>query len=135
MTEVTDQMVAAFEGVWWSRPVISAHQGVDDRDRQAIRGGLAAALTVVERDRCLKPSGHVFHPLAHPAPKDPRAPHSHVCVSCSPDASAPGPGCVNCRQTGWDQTPCLEPGHLPHCPSGCCDQGGAIATSSAAGPG
>lgn len=33
----------------------------------------------------------------------------HVCRSCAPDAITPGPGCINCRQTGWDQTPCLPP--------------------------
>lgn len=31
---------------------------------------------------------------------------THVCLSCSPDAQSPGPGCANCRNTGMDQTPC-----------------------------
>lgn len=47
--------------------------------------------------------------------------HVHVCVSCSPDGSTPGPGCLNCRNTGMDQTPCQAEGHVPHCPRGCCD--------------
>lgn len=29
----------------------------------------------------------------------------HHCMSCG-TLDAPGPGCVNCRQTGYDQTPC-----------------------------
>ena len=41
----------------------------------------------------------------------------HVCLSCSmiyaPDDITPGPGCVNCRQTGWDQTPCRPPRTKP----------------------
>lgn len=37
-----------------------------------------------------------------------RYPHAHACVTCSPDARQPGPGCINCRQTGWDQTPCVD---------------------------
>lgn len=51
-----------------------------------------------------------------------RDPHAHVCVSCSVVDGVRGTGCINCRYTGMDQTPCTEPGHLPHCPSGCCDQ-------------
>lgn len=35
--------------------------------------------------------------------------YTHVCLSCSPDAQTPGPGCVNCRNTGMDQTPCKPP--------------------------
>lgn len=38
-------------------------------------------------------------------------PHAHACVSCSPDGVTPGPGCINCRQTG----------HEPQCPHSCCD--------------
>jgi len=37
---------------------------------------------------------------------------THVCLSCSPDAQTPGPGCLNCRQTGMDQTPC-QPASAP----------------------
>lgn len=36
----------------------------------------------------------------------------HACPTCSPGWPIPkqaGPGCINCRQTGWDQTPCLPP--------------------------
>lgn len=35
--------------------------------------------------------------------------YTHVCIGCSPDYQTPGPGCINCRQTGMDQTPCLPP--------------------------
>ncbi len=47
-----------------------------------------------------------------PYPPNPRAERfpcgrSHVCVSCSPELDVRGPGCINCRQTGYDQTPCL----------------------------
>lgn len=37
---------------------------------------------------------------------------THVCLSCSLDYQTPGPGCVNCRHSGMDQTPCrpVDPG-------------------------
>lgn len=54
---------------------------------------------------------------AHPPS---RTPHAHVCASCSPDGEQPGPGCLNCRHTGMDQTPCQAEGHQPECPHGCC---------------
>lgn len=47
----------------------------------------------------------------------------HVCLSCSPTGDQPGPGCINCRHTGWDQTPCQlstsEPATVCKCPAGC----------------
>lgn len=33
--------------------------------------------------------------------------HKHYCLVCS-DGRKPGPGCINCRSTGYDQTPCLD---------------------------
>lgn len=47
-----------------------------------------------------------------PYPPNPRAERfpcgqSHVCLSCSPELDVRGPGCINCRRTGYDQTPCL----------------------------
>lgn len=39
---------------------------------------------------------------------DPK-PHGHpwhACGTCSPDGTHAGPGCHNCRETGYDQTPC-----------------------------
>lgn len=50
---------------------------------------------------------------AWPYPPDPQAARfpcgrSHVCLSCSPRPDVPGNGCVNCRQTRFDQTPCLD---------------------------
>lgn len=41
-----------------------------------------------------------------PCPRCGKPFYTHVCLSCSPDAQTPGPGCVNCRHTGMDQTPC-----------------------------
>jgi hypothetical protein len=69
----------------------------------ARRAGLAAVLAIVERDRCLQPRGHVFHPLRN-WPPGRGGSHPHYCVSCSTGA-APGAGCGNCRSTGMDQTP------------------------------
>jgi hypothetical protein len=33
----------------------------------------------------------------------------HVCLSCTPDGIYPGRGCGDCRNSGWNQTPCLPP--------------------------
>lgn len=33
--------------------------------------------------------------------------HDHYCRVCS-NGSNPGTGCINCRNTGMDQTPCHE---------------------------
>lgn len=70
---------------------------------------IEALLAAVERDRCLEPRDHVFHPLDRyrapskwPARRG--ALHPHFCVVCS-DGEAKGPGCVNCRSTGFDQSP------------------------------
>jgi hypothetical protein len=38
--------------------------------------------------------------------------HNHVCATCSPDGIHGGAGCINCRNTGYDQTPCVD------CPGG-----------------
>lgn len=46
---------------------------------------------VVERDR------------VNPRPRD----HRHFCLVCS-DGTERGPGCINCRETGMDQTPCID---------------------------
>lgn len=32
---------------------------------------------------------------------------THACRRCSPNRILPGRGCINCRQTGLDQSPCL----------------------------
>jgi histidine triad (HIT) family protein len=60
-------------------------------------------------------------------------PHAHACVTCSPDGVLTGPGCINCRQTGMDQTPCTALGHTRSCPHGCC--GGPRTANSAPNPG
>lgn len=119
MIEVTKEMVQL---------VYSRIDFVNHGD-DGIAEGLAEVLALVAQDRCLAPAGHVYHPLAKP--RDPRAPHSHVCISCTPDDVTPGPGCINCRNTGMDQTPCNEPGHEPQCPHGCCDQARTDSETSA----
>lgn len=102
--EVTEEMLIAFR-----EAVRSGGDNVDD-----IRAdGLAAVLAIVERDHAMRPRRVQID----------RDPHAHVCVTCSPDGRRPGAGCMNCRHTGMDQTPCLGPGHLPHCPAGCCEGG------------
>lgn len=55
------------------------------------------------------------------AQKTAHLPHTHACATCSPDGKTPGPGCLNCRHTGLDQTPCQAEGHQAHCPAGCCE--------------
>lgn len=37
---------------------------------------------------------------------------THHCLTCG-TADGPGPGCVNCRGTGFDQTPCLACASAP----------------------
>jgi hypothetical protein len=109
--EPTDEMVEAFRAVegtgGWGR----------NDPREAVRAGLAAVLAIVARDRCMEASGH-DDPLRHVEPSvedwDWAPPkgwpsgrggsHPHYCVSCS-DGETQGPGCLNCRQTGMDQTP------------------------------
>jgi hypothetical protein len=41
----------------------------------------------------------------------------HHCMTCGTEG-APGPGCGNCRQTGFDQTPCLHPDCQGAAPTG-----------------
>lgn len=113
MIEVTNEMVRAF---------IQGYCAADDDSPEVIlgdkaeRAGLAAVLAIAERDYQMTPR----------SPYDPRLaaraadPHAHACVTCSPDGVLPGPGCDNCRRTGMDQTPCMEAGHDPQCPHGCC---------------
>lgn len=49
------------------------------------------------------------------------AQHTHFCWSCS-DGSAAGRGCGNCRQTGFEQSPCLNcPGPQIAPPDGSAD--------------
>lgn len=46
--------------------------------------------------------------VCHARPKPDPYFHNHVCSTCSPDHINPGSGCINCRQTGYDQTPCVN---------------------------
>lgn len=93
MIEPTDEMVQAFARVFFTNPL-----GED------VRAGLAAVLAIVARDHCLEAKGHVYHPLAREWPLNCGGMHPHYCASCS-DGHAKGDGCINCRQTGYDQTP------------------------------
>lgn len=71
--EPTDEMVSAFELASWA-----------NGREQDIGTGLAAVLAIVARDRCMQPSGHVYHPLARV---------SDPCL-CGADLGPP-----------WDSTP------------------------------
>lgn len=104
------------------------------RHHAAVRTGLAAVLAIVERKHLARPTcvclgadwPHVPSSARCTPPVDRRReartadPHAHACVSCSPDGVLPGRGCINCRQTGMDQTPCTALGHTAQCPHGCC---------------
>lgn len=90
MIEPTDEMVTALLGE------VSLIEGEP-------RAAVAAVLAIVARDHCLERRGHVFHPLRK-WPINRGGLHPHYCVSCS-DGHAKGSGCINCRQTGYDQTP------------------------------
>lgn len=112
MIEPTDEMVEAFRVAWHEKAVELVASGATSIDGSlATRAGLAAVLAILARDRCMERRGHVHHPLRKRTPTWlPRrgANHPHFCVSCS-DGDGQGPGCINCRRTGMDQTP------WPHC--------------------
>jgi hypothetical protein len=60
-----------------------------------------------DEDRIAEIALAVFTPQRRPAPKiheGNKHPHHH-CLVCGTGES-PGAGCSNCRQTGYDQTPC-----------------------------
>jgi hypothetical protein len=88
MIEQTDEMVQVAEE--------AAHDhGVFLHDHQS-KAILTAVLALVERDNDVRP---------HRKPKPGRGvSHPHYCLSCS-DGETKGAGCMNCRQTGFDQTP------------------------------
>jgi hypothetical protein len=94
--EVTDEMREAFQ-------VAAGWPGPPWRFGPDVANGLAAVLALVERDYCLERKGHAYHPLARSKPGR-GVNHPHYCLSCS-SGEAKGPGCMNCRQTGFDQTP------------------------------
>lgn len=97
MIEPTDEMRAtAFRAArTWA-----AEYGHSQPDDRMLLAALADA-----RDRCMERRGHVFHPLVKPKwPSGRGGQHPHFCVSCS-DGETAGPGCINCRSTGMDQTP------------------------------
>ena len=109
MIEPTDEMGDAFvqaSRAYWT--VLDHDTGlggltVAEHYRAARLQALTAVLALVERDY------DVQRRMAHgwPArvwPLNRGALHPHYCVTCS-DGHAMGPGCINCRQTGYDQTP------------------------------
>lgn len=106
MIEPTTEMVRAFAAAADARCEDLIDEGVTLTtldEGTVIRAGLAAVLAIVERDRCMERKGHVYHPLAKSKPGR-GVNHPHYCVSCS-NGETRGPGCMNCRQTGFDQTP------------------------------
>jgi hypothetical protein len=68
-----------------------------------IREGLVDVFALVERDYDVRDRTSHGWP-ARVWPLNRGALHPHYCVTCS-DGHAMGPGCINCRQTGYDQTP------------------------------
>jgi hypothetical protein len=101
--EPTDEMRRAFEDAFEAAAPTDGMRFKEDHLIQ-MDAGLAAVLTIVERDYCLQPPGHASR---SPRPKWPLGrggSHPHYCVSCS-DGVDEGPGCMNCRWTGMDQTP------------------------------
>lgn len=107
MIEPTEEMIETFE-----QAAPGAKRSVNTR------AGLTAVLAIVERD-VLQPAvdraeyaGHERGwrergerdetVLAYPPRRGGR--HPHYCVSCS-DGHAKGDGCINCRSTGYDQSP------------------------------
>jgi hypothetical protein len=60
----------------------------------------------VEQD-AMSPCPHRLPGIPCETCERPRA--VHVCLSCSSDGIDPGRGCGDCRNSGWNQTPCLPP--------------------------
>jgi hypothetical protein len=98
--EVTHEMVTTFMQAAQATPV-----QVAGRELLNTRTGLAAVLALVERDYRIepRPPWDEFGPLAKSKPGR-GVNHPHYCLSCS-NGETKGPGCMNCRQTGFDQTP------------------------------
>lgn len=96
--EVTKAMC---EAGWDALPVSAQETGDVDIDDMA--KVIAAALAVVKRDYRTEPSP----PWQRAVPPGCGAQHPHLCVSCVDDrvyGQGHG-GCINCRMTGYDQTP------------------------------
>lgn len=97
MIEPTDALRRAYVDAW--DPNADPDELMDAR--------LLAVLAELSRDYCLQRKGHVWNPSDRRPPQWPPgrgAKHPHYCVSCS-NGETPGPGCINCRSTGYDQTP------------------------------
>lgn len=63
MIEPTDEMKAAFRAAQERRAEELVAEGAPLGGHDILDRGLAAVLTLVERDHCMEPKGHVFHPL------------------------------------------------------------------------
>ncbi len=107
MIEPTDEMKAAFRAAQERRAAELVAEGAPLGGHDILDRGLAAVLAIVARDRCMQARGHVYHPQARSRawPPGRGGSHPHYCVSCSETGEASGPGCINCRMTGFDQTP------------------------------
>lgn len=100
MIEPTDEMrrnAYTDARIWADR---HGHAQPDDRLVDVV---IHAVIAVVERDYdVLRRTSHVWPARVWPPNRG--ALHPHYCVSCS-DGHAKGDGCINCRQTGYDQSP------------------------------
>jgi hypothetical protein len=68
-----------------------------------MEAAIGDVLAIVERDYDVqRRTSHGWPARVWPLNRG--ALHPHYCVSCS-DGHAKGDGCINCRQTGYDQTP------------------------------
>lgn len=111
---ITDDMIDAFSraysAVWEESAPVGAQGEAVTVERKALRAGLEAALTSPRSQMTLRWALRTAATGGGPCGGCGKALYTHVCLSCSPDAQRPGPGCVNCRHTGMDQTPCLPRG-------------------------
>ena len=85
---------------------VTAAQRIAERDRVCHGCGSKRVVIRSRRAYCTEPTCDRRLP-GPPCGRCKRPAAVHVCLSCSPDEIRPGQGCINCRQTGWNQNPCL----------------------------
>jgi hypothetical protein len=62
--EPTDEMLVAWRDAMKAAAADAVKAGEPlGRSQEVARAGAAAFLAIVERDYCMEPKGHVFHPL------------------------------------------------------------------------